>query len=239
MTNQSQVREIYLRVIDATIESVRDEMTERSANEDTLTSLELLKTRWAARLTKCHDFTDDPAIVDRPSASAARGGKKQAAGKGKKKLTPSGGMAIPVAQTPTTNPPSRNGVIPVAALTHATDEVVPLPPVPRVQGKPEPSLDDEVQEVKVEPPPAKRARTDAKPKPKDDGRVEHTGEDLDSSDDSDAQDDDSDEEAENLVLAQHDKVRKGQKWKVILREGIISIRGREYLFNKATCDLDF
>lgn len=245
MTNQAQVREIYLRILDATIESVREEFSERAAAEPVFESLDLLKSRWSARLTQTHDFSDDPALVDRPAASTARGGKKP---KSKKKGAVPVTATAPTPAAPKPPPaalPTRNGVIPVAALTNATDEAVqPLPTIPRVAAKLQP--DDEVQEVRVQPPPAKRARTDAVVAPsappakkeEDDGCFGNEGEDLDSSDDSDVADNDSDEQAENMVLAQHDKVRKGQKWKIILREGIISIRGRDYLFNKATCDLD-
>lgn len=260
--NQDQVRDTYLRVIHNTIESIREEFTESAAGENALESLELLKQRWEARLTQTHDFTEDPEMIDKPSVSAARGGKKSAAKSNKKKgnakanakANASSSNSTALSQS-STNPPTRNGGISVADITNDTDEAVqpPLPPVPRFPPafKPEPQLDDpEIVEVKVvkggpsdtqgskTEPPAKRARIE-RPDPKDDGLVENAAEDLDSSDDSDVAGDESDEEAENLVLAQHEKVKKGHKWKVILKDGIVSIRGREYLFSKATCDLDF
>lgn len=253
MTNQQQVLDIYLKVIDATVEGVRAELGEKSSSEEVFESLDILKARWQARLTQTHDFSDDPQLVDRASIASNRGGKKHG-GKTAKKKSPA---PKPLKSS---TPPSRNGGIPVAALTNDTDETTELPSVPRLlnpetksetksETKPEVVIDDEVEEVV--PPPSKRARvSNAQPVSNDrngnsvdddddDGRIDHVGEDLDSSDDSDVQGGDSDEETENLVLAQHEKVRKGQKWKVHLREGIISVRGREYLFHRATCDLDF
>lgn len=223
------MRDIYLRVIDATIENVRAECTERGADESTLQSLALLKSRWSTRLTHTHAFDEDPDLIDKPlSTNAAKGGKK-AGGKNVKKKPVS-----PKSPKPSS---SRNGLISVAALTNPDDSTAPgSESVPRSEvdvGKPEPFL-ARARDVKLEDePPAKRPRQDL-----DDGKIDHGGEDLDSSD-SDAKSDESDEAPENLVLAQHDKVKKGPKWKVALREGIVSIRGREYLFNKATCDLDF
>lgn len=227
--NQEQVRDIYLRVIDATIEGVRVECTERGADESTLQSLVLLKSRWSTRLTHTHAFDDDPDLIEKPSSSSAAKGGKKAAGKNAKKKA-----ASPKSPKPSS---SRNGLISVAALTNQDDSTTPgreSVPGSEVQvGKPEPFL-ARARDVKTEDePPAKRPRQEI-----DDGNIDHGGEDLDSSD-SDARNNDSDEEPENLVLAQHEKVKKGPKWKVSLREGIVSIRGREYLFNKATCDLDF
>lgn len=248
MTNQQQVLDIYLKVIDATIEGVRTDFQEKSLSDDVLEGLDILKARWQARLTQTHEFSEDPQLVDRASVASNRGARKQG-GKAAKKKSPT---SKPLKSS---TPTARNGGIPVAALTNDADETAELPSVPRLlnpETKSEFITHDEVQEVPVQPPPAKRARTSSSQSvpsgtsgnvvisdDDDNGRIDNVGEDLDSSDDSDVQGGDSDEETENLVLAQHEKVRKGQKWKVHLREGIISVRGREYLFHKATCDLDF
>lgn len=228
--NQRQVLEIYLTVIDATIEGVRAECAEKGADEATMDSLARLKERWATRLTHTHDFTEDSAIIDKPSSSSsAKGGKKSGKNAKKKGASPKSGKPSS----------SRNGVISVAALTNQTDDVkaedsaAPVPGSSVHIGKPEPLPTTKPRDAEGEPP-AKRRRPDP-----DDGQIEHGGEDLDSSDDSDVQGAEADEDAENFILAQHDRVKKGPKWKVVLREGIVSIRGREYLFNKASCDLDF
>lgn len=226
--NQANVREIYLRVIDATIEGVRTELAEKNPDEATLESLNLLKTRWATRLTHTHEFTDDPALIDKPSSSSAGKGGKKATNKNAKKK----GIASPKSPA---RPASRNGGISVAALTNQTDDSS-IPGSSSQLGKSEPAL-RRSRDIKTEDePPSKRPRHDLDEEP------DHGGEDLDSSDDDDSDvngNGSEDEAAENLVLAQHDRVKKGPKWKVILREGIVSIRGREYLFNRATCDLDF
>lgn len=221
--NQAQVQEIYLRVIDATIEGVRAEFAEKGASDATLDSFALLKERWATRYTHTHDFTDDPSIIDKPAASA----------KGARKLNKSHAK-----QSSKKSPPkNQNGVIPVAALTNGPEEYKDpsLPSIPRnPSSKQEPR--PEVIEVKDDEPPLKRQRVVIDDK--DDNDI-NKNEDLDSSD-SEKSSESDDEIAENLVLAQHDRVKKGNpKWKVIMKEGIVNIRGREYLFNKATCDLDF
>lgn len=87
-------------------------------------------------------------------------------------------------------------------------------------------------------PPAKRPRHDKS------DEVVNDNENLDSSDDDDDMDGDggSDAEADNYILAQHDSVKKGGgngKWKVRLKDGILHLNGRDYLFSKASCDLDW
>ncbi|CAN8068966.1 unnamed protein product [Agarophyton chilense] len=217
--NQAIVREVYLRVIDATIEGVRAELVEKGAADSAIDSLALLKKRWAERL-HTHDFSDDPAIIERPSSSSK--GSKSA-----KKLDPNLTPKVPLKP-----PPSRNGVISVAALTNNVVETSrpPLPSIPRKTASPLAPVKNERDVVKTEERPLKRQRIP------DDGQAEDKGEELDSSD---SESESDDETPENLVLAQYEKVRKGPKWKLILKEGIVLIRDREYLFNKATCDLDF
>lgn len=222
--NQAHVREVYLRVIDATIEGVRADLAEKG-DDAAIESLPLLKKRWAERL-HTHDFSDDPTIIDK---SSTKNSSKKPAKKPDPNLTP---------RVPIKPPAPRNGLIPVKSLTNDTDESAApsLPSVPRKSPPTPPSrvkTDPQVVELKVEEPPLKRQRL-----PVDDGLAEDKGEALDSSDSEDESEDD-DQPAENLVLAQYEKVRKGPKWKLILKEGIVLIRGREYLFNKAMCDLDF
>ena len=231
--NQSLVKEIYLRIIDATIEGSRAEINERGADDSAMESLNLLKSRWTTRLVHTHDFTDDSEIIDKPSSSAAKGGKKGSAKHGKKGLSPKSPKSP-------SKPASRNGVLSVASLTNQTDDSTVLS-----SSKSEGSLVRASDASAHTDPPAKRRRLDLDDGPTpnrrrvdDDDPIADRGEDLDS-EDSDDQNNPSDEEAENMILAQHERVKKGPKWKVILREGIVSIRGREYLFNKATCDLDF
>mmetsp|Transcript_14591 Transcript_14591/g.39037 ORF Transcript_14591/g.39037 Transcript_14591/m.39037 type:complete len:331 (+) Transcript_14591:80-1072(+) len=47
-------------------------------------------------------------------------------------------------------------------------------------------------------------------------------------------------ETDNLILAQYEKVTKKQgKWKVQLKDGIVIINRRDYLFSKAICELQW
>ncbi|KAG0002463.1 transcription factor IIA subunit alpha [Modicella reniformis] len=60
------------------------------------------------------------------------------------------------------------------------------------------------------------------------------GSDLDDSDG------DMDDESENIVLCQYDKVsRTKSKWKCVLKDGIMLINGRDYLFHKANGDFEW
>ncbi|KAF9996048.1 transcription factor IIA subunit alpha [Entomortierella chlamydospora] len=60
------------------------------------------------------------------------------------------------------------------------------------------------------------------------------GSDLDDSDG------DMDDESDNIVLCQYDKVsRTKSKWKCVLKDGIMLINGRDYLFHKANGDFEW
>lgn len=53
-------------------------------------------------------------------------------------------------------------------------------------------------------------------------------------------DSEKDEECDNVVIAQFEKVsRTKNKWKCQLKDGIINIDGRDYLFNRASGEMQF
>ncbi|KAJ2618459.1 transcription factor IIA subunit alpha [Coemansia sp. RSA 1694] len=61
-------------------------------------------------------------------------------------------------------------------------------------------------------------------------------------DDTDEEDDteDNTEDSEHVVLCQYEKVtRSKNKWKCVLRDGIMLINGRDYLFQKATGEFEW
>jgi len=61
------------------------------------------------------------------------------------------------------------------------------------------------------------------------------GPDLDDKDN-----EEEDETAENLVLCQFDKVtRTKNKWKCVLKDGIMHLKGRDYVFHKATGEFEW
>ncbi|KAJ2780312.1 transcription factor IIA subunit alpha [Coemansia interrupta] len=63
--------------------------------------------------------------------------------------------------------------------------------------------------------------------------------DLDDTDEEDENDGDG-EDTEHIVLCQYDKVtRSKNKWKCVLRDGIMLINGRDYLFQKANGDFEW
>eukprot|EP00892_Ulva_mutabilis_P004052 jgi/Ulvmu1/2018/UM120_0014.1 len=58
--------------------------------------------------------------------------------------------------------------------------------------------------------------------------------------DSDLEDDEAEDDVKNMVLAQYDKVvRNKNKWKCTMKNGIVHIDGREYVFSKATGEFVF
>ncbi|KAF8925942.1 transcription factor IIA, alpha/beta subunit [Dissophora ornata] len=60
------------------------------------------------------------------------------------------------------------------------------------------------------------------------------GSDLDDSDG------DMDDESDNIVLCQYDKVsRTKSKWKCVLKDGVMLINGRDYLFGRAAGDFEW
>jgi len=64
--------------------------------------------------------------------------------------------------------------------------------------------------------------------------------DADLGSDLDDSDGEIDEESDNIVLCQYDKVsRTKNKWKCVLKDGIMLINGRDYLFHKATGDFEW
>lgn len=239
---QEQVKEIYLRVIDATIEGARAEFIEKGFNEK-IETLQQLKDRWSIRFTEMRDFTDDPELVDRPSSSA-KGSKAK-----KSKKSKDNPNLVPVFKDPEKKSPGKqqkssdksthpiqNGKVSVENLTNANDDSVVIPRKPKSEiVKTEPGA--EVITIADDEPPAKRQRREMT-----DEKEVNKSENLDSSDsDEDIRgvNEEDEAKAENFILAQHDRLRKGNKWKIPLREGIVHIRGKEYLFNKATCDLEF
>ncbi|KAI9473089.1 transcription factor IIA subunit alpha [Coemansia sp. RSA 989] len=75
-----------------------------------------------------------------------------------------------------------------------------------------------------------------------DARVEAPEDAINSDlDDSDEDEGDEDaEEIEHIVLCQYEKVtRSKNKWKCVLRDGIMLLNGRDYLFQKANGDFEW
>ncbi|KAJ2894226.1 transcription factor IIA subunit alpha [Coemansia aciculifera] len=75
------------------------------------------------------------------------------------------------------------------------------------------------------------------------GKVENPEDAINSDlDDSDEEDDTEDnaEDSEHVILCQYEKVtRSKSKWKCVLRDGIMLINGRDYLFQKATGEFEW
>eukprot|EP00123_Amoebidium_parasiticum_P011360 comp20674_c0_seq1/m.26848 comp20674_c0_seq1/g.26848 ORF comp20674_c0_seq1/g.26848 comp20674_c0_seq1/m.26848 type:complete len:348 (-) comp20674_c0_seq1:36-1079(-) len=66
---------------------------------------------------------------------------------------------------------------------------------------------------------------------------ENLGSDLDEPDEDDG---DEDSETDHLVLCQFDKVtRNKNKWKVVLKDGVMHLNNRDYVFHKANGDFEW
>ncbi|RKP39534.1 transcription factor IIA, alpha/beta subunit, partial [Dimargaris cristalligena] len=65
--------------------------------------------------------------------------------------------------------------------------------------------------------------------------------DLDDSDDEEANTDQAGgEDTEHIILCQYDKVgRQKNRWKCVLKDGILLIDGKDYLFHKATGEFEW
>ncbi|KAI9498947.1 transcription factor IIA, alpha/beta subunit [Zychaea mexicana] len=79
--------------------------------------------------------------------------------------------------------------------------------------------------------------------PQLDGEGDTGDDDINSDlDDSDDADDDADggEEIEHIILCLYDKVtRTKNKWKCVLKDGIMLVNGRDYLFHRASGDFEW
>ncbi|KAI9208017.1 transcription factor IIA, alpha/beta subunit-domain-containing protein [Polychytrium aggregatum] len=69
----------------------------------------------------------------------------------------------------------------------------------------------------------------------EDGNDDDIGSDLDDDDD-----DEDDQNSGDIILCQYEKVsRIKNKWKCILKDGVINANGKDYLFNKANGDFEW
>lgn len=234
---QGGVRDMYMRVIDMTIENARVEWTEAKADDEALTSLDALKNRWRERLLHVQDFSEDPLIVRTSAAGNARARSSARGTRGAPAAAAAPPGSISSLIGPTAPPYPYGGAAAQAGALGSNGVKVEGAAVGAGGAKRDASQLAHVANGGGQQPAAKRPR-----RPDDDEAAYNCNSDLGSS--SDESDDEysagSDPEVDNYILAQHDRVRKGAgKWKVQLKEGIAHINGRDYLFNKATCDLDW
>ncbi|KZO98800.1 hypothetical protein CALVIDRAFT_534879 [Calocera viscosa TUFC12733] len=77
----------------------------------------------------------------------------------------------------------------------------------------------------------------AKPLPTND---EEIGSDLDDTDDEELGEDDEGDDGRDSVLCTWDKVQRVKnKWKCVLKDGIMHVNGKDYLFSKCTGEFDW
>ncbi|KAF7525351.1 hypothetical protein G7054_g11112 [Neopestalotiopsis clavispora] len=63
--------------------------------------------------------------------------------------------------------------------------------------------------------------------------------DLDDSDDN-AEDDDDDDDGGQIMLCMYDKVQRVKnKWKCVLKDGVLSVNGKDYVFHKASGEYEW
>ncbi|KAL2258591.1 hypothetical protein VTK26DRAFT_8061 [Humicola hyalothermophila] len=80
--------------------------------------------------------------------------------------------------------------------------------------------------------------------PDDDVKEEDSDEDAINSDlddpDEDRDDEDEDDDSMNMMLCMYDKVQRVKnKWKCILKDGVLTVNGKEYVFHKATGEYEW
>ncbi|KAJ1968438.1 transcription factor IIA subunit alpha [Dispira parvispora] len=81
---------------------------------------------------------------------------------------------------------------------------------------------------------------DAGPTPAVEEDEDAINSDLDDSDDDEGNNDGTGEETEHIIICQYDKVtRQKNRWKCILRDGILLLDGKDYLFHKATAEFEW
>lgn len=226
-------REVYLQVLEKTVDNARKDLSRGVANDNKsiLQSLDNLRERWRDRFTLTNDFTDDPNIRT-PSRGGNRAQEKK---KMKDRITGSTS--------------SQRGTELIDGVLNDED-VTPVVPLSLKLPSSDPNkrLSDAFPDDMR--PPTKRARAHSPPSPSTDAKPDAanqtfddeeepiiTKEELDS-DDSDSEPDDNDESSDSRVIGVCEKIKKGNKWKVTLRDVFANINQREYLFDKAICVLD-
>lgn len=223
---QTQVREMYLKVIEATVENARAEFVDNGVAAPTVAHLETLRQRWRERLLQTQDFSEDPMFMrGGGGASSSRSATRSVRAGQIVSMGPAGLPAGPGVR-------ATGGMKAEAVAVGASAGAGASSGAGSSAGRGSKRKGDDTG------PPSKRARRTAEEED-DDEKYKDDSELGSSSGDSDIQSAGSDPEVDNFILAQHDRVRKGGKWKVQLKEGIAHINGRDYLFNKATCDLDW
>lgn len=64
--------------------------------------------------------------------------------------------------------------------------------------------------------------------------------DLDDPEDGDIENQDEDETPQQVMLCMYDKVQRTKnKWKCVLKDGVLTIKGKEYVFHKATGEYEW
>lgn len=184
-----------------------------------------------------------PAVKTEPNDNAARylmNPYPGAAG-----LTPLPGPNLAAAARPPTLPP-HPGVNNAARPAYATQPgVAPGQRIPQVDGPSESSDDDDSQS-----PPAFAPRTNhpslpqpvsAQPRQRSPGDSEAINSDLDDSDtEGEEEADEGGANEPDIVFCTYDKVaRVKNKWKCILKDGMIHVNGKDYLFAKCTGEFEW
>ncbi|GAB0489677.1 hypothetical protein MMPV_000902 [Pyropia vietnamensis] len=225
------VREVYLRVIEATIAAARAEV-ERGALATDNEVLDDLAARWHARLTFLtaeNAKTGAEAAAASAATTAAAGGAAPAASPPAYGGAGASGLGLGLPAVAAAVPP---GVVPQgdgAGGEGDSDGDAAGRGTKRGRGEGDGGeADDDGDDPKEEALPA----TVDEP---DDASL--GGVSIDSDLEHRAEDED---ESEDYILAQHDRVtRKSGKWKVQLKDGVVHVGGVDYLFNKGTADLNW
>jgi len=211
-----QVGPIYERVVDDVLENVRQSFRDEGLDESVLNDLRLL---WMDKLARQGQVSGTSVPSHPPGQAAASNGNYKPAGAGSAATADNTGKA-----SWNFFPHNKAGAAKPAATAQASGAVK----VDQTDG----AFGDDSPTFHV----TRLAQHDGGSNDKSDGAASkadpHDDEELSSSDEDEDAPDPEDEE--NFIICQYEKVaRQKNKYKVQLKQGIMSVNGTEYMFNRA------
>lgn len=220
-----QVGKLYKSVIDDVVASVREAFADEGIDEQVLLDL---KATWEKRLT------ESKAVVDAATSAAAA-------------LNTSSATPVSTVQASQSSSTSTSQEItaPVTApaIAPSTAITVPAPTnhIVQLDGPVDTDDEDDEDEDEIIPNDDDHDENDDDVVGDEDG--ENLGEDeepLNSGDDVSDEEPNELFETDNVVVCQYDKItRSRNKWKFHLKDGIMNLQGRDYVFQKAVGDAEW
>lgn len=233
--DQGDLKKLYQTVIDLTIANLREDGLKYGATVELLPVLGILKDRWSERLNM-NGFENDPTVVAplpnnlKPNAEVFNSNvtmqnqpqdgdhscPANTAPESRGTLANSGGLV----QGPTGRPVLQSRI----NVGRSDSEIVPAPTAPKNRQFASPIGNDHANRARIYTEIAFKVESEV-------------------SDSSDSEDEDK-EPVENLITGGYmtticRRNDRGGKWRFKVKNGIVSVRDREYPFSEAKCSLEF